>query len=223
MNKTFFDIKNIRLYLHKLYQKSETILTYVTNILFHFLAVIQRHIIEHKKIITKILLPFLIIGGGYYACSASQRAIIRDVSDIFILSDDIRSYFSNKPDYWGLNTKFVIRNKILPRRFTRRHKVILKSKRKIMFGNGENADTVMPTMQTFDIVLPNLNKAQCISYAEAVVSDENMLKLYSIRIVNSLGNFAFEWGNNVRPLPVAKYATKDLCVKGQNTVIWTMK
>lgn len=70
-----------------------------------------------------------------------------------------------------------------------------------MVGSGEKAETVMPRVSTFDIVAPGLNKAQCISYAERILSEEELVVVEQITIVNSSGTYLFSWGGE-NPLPV---------------------
>lgn len=177
---------------------------------------------EHKNTLLKFVLPVLIVGIGYYACSSSQSVISKNIDEIFSISDNIRAYYADKPDYWGVSTQSLIDNKIIPDKFVRQNKIILHGKTEILIGSGEKADVVMPLNQYFDIVMPRLNKAQCMSYAEAPLLQEDNLKVYSIRIINLLGEYLFEWGGN-RPLPIAKYATKDLCIDGLNTIIWSIR
>lgn len=178
--------------------------------------------VRHRDSIIKIGLPMLIIAMGYFSCTFSQRNIQQNIHDVFAISDDVRAFYADKPDYWGLNSEFVIKNKLLPSNFIKNQQIVLGRSTPILIGSGEHAETVMPMGQTFDIVLPNLTKAQCISYAEAPLNEQQYLKLNSISILNIKGTYAFEWGGQ-RALPIAKYATKDLCIDGKNTVIWSIK
>ena len=177
---------------------------------------------HHKQNCIKLAVPLLIILVAYHACSAAQRAIKQNIQEIFVISDEIRTHYANKPDYWGLGFEEIIKQKLIPGKFLKNNKIVLSSGIPIAIGSGANADTVMPFSQTFDVVLKNLNKAQCISYAEAPLSDENLIKLYSISILNSSGSFVFEWGGD-RKLPISRYATKDLCTDAENTLIWSIK
>lgn len=177
---------------------------------------------KRKDTIFKIVLPLLIIGLSYYACSSSQSTISKNIDEIFSISDNIRAYYADKPDYWGVSTQSLIDNKVIPSKFIKENKVILYGNMEILVGYGEKADVVMPLAQYFDIVMPNLNKAQCMSYAESPLLPEISLTVYSIRIINRLGDYLFEWGG-MRSLPIAKYATKDLCIDGQNTIIWSIR
>ena len=92
----------------------------------------------------------------------------------------------------------------------------------VLIGNGEQAEVVMPSSQNFDIILKNLTKAQCVSYAEVPIKEEQLLKLEKFNIVNQQGTYSFEWGGD-RKLPIQKDATNDICLSGNNTLIWTFK
>lgn len=189
---------------------------------YPIIAGISSFFSAQKSNIIKILIPFLIIITGYYACSSSHKTTSADLHDIFAISDDIRSSYADKPDYWGLSTESVIKNKVISSTFIRQNKLILSHGMEIQIGNGEQAEIVMPSSQNFDIILKNLTKAQCISYAESSLTEEQLLKLEKIDIINQLGSYSFEWGGE-RRLPIQKYITNDLCIDGSNTLIWTFK
>lgn len=183
---------------------------------------IQAFFSQNKNTIIKILLPFLIIIAGYFSCSRSQNAIKDDLDDIFNISDDIRSFFADKPDYWGLDTDFVIKNKIISPAFIKQNRLLLRHGTEIKIGNGKDAETVMPSSQSFDVVMLNLTRKQCISYAEAVLTDAQLLKLDKIDIINQNAIYSFEWGGD-KKLPIAINAAHDICLDGFNTLIWTLK
>ncbi len=189
---------------------------------YSFFAQVSDFFSAQKSSIIKFLVPFLIIACGYYACSYSQKTIFSDVQDIFKLSDDIRSFYADKPDYWGLNTESVIKNKIVSSAFIRKEKLTLSHGTEVQIGSGEQAEVVMPSSQNFDVILKGLTKAQCISYAESLLTGEQLLKLEKISIINQFGSYSFEWGGE-RKLPIEKYASKDVCSDGTNTLIWTFK
>ena len=81
----------------------------------------------------------------------------------------------------------------------------------------------MPSNNSFDIVLSNLNKSSCIGLVEAEINKNQQLSLQKITVINSLGNTEFVWGDKNHPLPVAKYATRNICQPTGNTVLWTFQ
>lgn len=180
-------------------------------------------IITQKECILKIAIPLLIILLGFYACNSSQKTISRNISDIFSISDDLRNNYINKPDYWGLSTEKAVNDALVSDKFIRNGKIILSGGEEVLVGNGFNADVIMPRTQTFDIVLKNLNKAQCISYVEAPISLENQVKILMISVLNDSGTYTFEWGKEPYKLPVSKYAAKDVCTTNGNIVAWSFQ
>lgn len=203
-------------------QKGVSILNWFSAQCSLLLSIARSTCIKYKQVVLKTLIPLFIVVAGYASCTISQRQIFKNIQDIFSISDEVRAFYTNKPDYWGLNSEFAIKNNIIPSNFIKDNKIILGNGLELLIGNGENADTVMPLSQSFDIVLPQLNKAQCISYAEAPLIQDNLLKLLSIRIVNTSGDYLFEWGG-AKTLPIQKYATKNMCADHKNTIIWTIK
>ncbi len=177
---------------------------------------------NHLQTLMKVIIPILIICCGYFACSNSQKSVTENVRKIFSLSDDIRAFYINKHDYWGLNTSVIIDNNVVSPKYVRNKKIIFNGGVEVLVGKGPSGETVMPLTQEFDIILNRLNRAQCMTYAETTLLPEELLKLDSIRILNSSGTYVFEW-NGTRKLPIQKYETKNLCQNENNTVIWTIK
>ncbi len=185
-------------------------------------AFVIEYLCTHKEQGLKILIPLAVIGIGLYSCSSAQKNISRDIRDVFAISDEIRDFYNNKPDYWGLSSEVAVKQNILSSKFISNGKIVLGSKKEIFIGNGKNADVIMPGIQSFDIILPSLNKAQCISYTEASLHEDEQVKLTSITIINTAGEAHFEWGGE-NSLPVHRYASKDLCADASNTIIWSLK
>lgn len=215
-------MKLLDVYIERVKHFALRLLSFIVYYLQSFRAFCANLLRVHSSVVLKLFLPILIICAGYYACTRSKSIIEKNVVEIFQISDDIRSYYANKPDYWGVSTQSVIDNKIVSEEFINGGKLILHGHTEIRIGNGENADAVMPLSQYFDIIMSNLNKAQCMAYAEAPLLQEDRLKLNSIRIINILGDYLFEWGGK-RKLPIAKYMTRDLCIDGSNTIIWSLR
>ena len=170
----------------------------------------------------KSLIPLLIIFIGFYSCSIKQKNIIKDVSEIFEISDNIREHFLDKPDYWGLSTEFVAKQALIDTKFIKNGKIILSSGTEIFIGEGEDAGVLMPSSQNFDISIRNLNRAECIAYSEVKFSENRLLEITRISIVNKDRKFLFEWGG-ANPLPIQKYAAKSFCQDSNNTFIWSIK
>lgn len=222
MKKANIDINKFIQYLYPLLRKGRLFAQKAGVQLIYEAKTISAFLISHKETLLKASAPILIIGCGLYSCSLSQKKVIADIADIFELADGIRTYYVNKPDYWGLNTENGIKLNIFPQKFIKKNKLVLSSGMNILVGNGEQAEVIMPLQNSFDIVMSGLNKAQCLSYTEKELQENQLLTLYSISIINQTGRYTFEWGGNYS-LPVKKSAAKDLCADRQNTIIWSMK
>lgn len=182
-----------------------------------------RDFLSHNYIIIlKFALPCLLVLFILYSCSASRRILSQNITSIFAIADEIRTYYQSKPDYWKLSTQVLTENSVIPSDFLADGDVVLNGDYKLLFGEGADAQPASPGARTFDIILPNLNKAQCISYVEAKLSDENLLALEKITIHNSSGEYVYTWGGKYT-LPVPKYSSKDLCQSDENIVFWTLK
>ncbi|MBO5441674.1 MAG: hypothetical protein J6A09_03830, partial [Alphaproteobacteria bacterium] len=131
----------------------------------------------------------LIIFIGFYSCSLRQKNIAQNISELFKIADEIREYYLDKPDYWGLSTELVAKKQLIDTKFISDNKIVLGSGSEIFIGDGEKADVLMPSSQNFDISLRHLNKAECIAYSEAEFSEERLLEITRITIVNESGNY----------------------------------
>ncbi len=183
---------------------------------------IALYFVAHKELFFKLSIPIFIMFFGFYACCSSQNDIKNNIADLFVVADEIRLSYADKPDYWGLSTDTIIKGNIVSKHFNKRDRLILSGGLNILVGSGIKAETIMPRMLTFDIIASDLTKAQCIAYVETSLKDEQLVALEQITINNNSGYHIFSWGGE-NPLPVQKYASKDLCDDGRNTIIWTLK
>lgn len=184
---------------------------------------LKEYLINHKVEVLKAFIPLAIIGIGAFSCSHAQRIVKTNIKEIFAISDEIRSYYADKPDYWGLSSETVLKNNMLSAKFISKDKIVLSGGREVFIGNGAKADAVSPGSKSFEIVMPKLSKAQCISFVESKISDTDSVKLLWLGISNGRGDFIFEWGDDRHPLPMQKYASKDFCADNNNTLIWSVK
>lgn len=179
------------------------------------------HIRSNMEIVLKIIIPLFIILFGYFACSYNQRKINLNIDNIFNIANDIRLSYSDKPDYWGLSTDFVIKNKLIDSKFINKNRIYLDKDKEIFVGYGINSSPVLPLQKSFDIVLKNLNKAECISYLEVNITQQNQVNLSKISVINS-NQYIFNWGDKTYSLPVEKYTGKDVCSDENNAIIWSI-
>ncbi len=182
----------------------------------------KEYLLKNKNLVIKVSIPFLLITILFYSCSSSRRALSFNLDAIFRIAEYTRVYYADKPDYWKLSTDTLLHDKVIPIQYVKDGNIVLKDDIYILLGEGFEAAPVSPRSVTFDIVMPNLNKAQCLSYAEAQLTKSQLLVLDKITIHNSNGTFVYTWGAE-NPLPVEKYSSKNFCSNRNNTLIWSLK
>jgi len=175
------------------------------------------------ELIIKISLPILIIILGIYVCGSAKRNTDKVISDLFLISDEIRLHYSNKPDYWRLSTDSAIKEKILSPKYIKNNKILLHGNKELFIGSGKNAGIILPRSLSFDLIIKKLNRSECILFLEANLSKENQVKLENITLSNSSGDYNFSWGSKSYLLPVKAYMGKKLCEETDNTIFWTVK
>lgn len=208
--------------LKDIYQKVYSYGQRIVSVCYQFILAGKNYCHQNKVFLIKLSIPLVIIGCGYCSCVYSQHMITKNVRMIFSISEAIRQHYADKPSYWGLNTEYVIKQNIVPQSIVKNGKLNLNGGINLLIGTGVDGSTVMPMAQSFDIILPHLNKAQCMSYAESELFDNENLALISLNIINGSGTYTFEWGGQ-NSLPIKKYATKQFCQDKDNTLIWSLK
>ncbi|MBR1601635.1 MAG: hypothetical protein IJ677_08695 [Alphaproteobacteria bacterium] len=136
---------------------------------------------------------------------------------IFQTAANIRSYYSDRPSYWKLNTETAIDDMLVG------DELLKHSEYDFKIGIGADGDTALPSDITFDIVLSGVNKSTCIGLVEAKVTPNQQLGLQKITVINSDETIDFEWGDAKHPLPITKYAARNVCKPTQNTILWNFK
>lgn len=215
---------------NNLYTELETIISKIkskdySSLLLRFNSIKEKsayYLAENRELLIKSLIPVVIIGIGFHACSNSQNRFSRNLENIFAISDEIRLHYSNKADYWGLNSEYVVSNSILPNKFVSNEKIILSDGKELLVGFGKDGNKVLPRASEFDLILKNLNSLECSSYLDTDVDESNLIKLTGIKVINSKGIFEFVWGDNTYSLPIEKGAGNSIC-GDDNIIIWTVR
>ena len=173
--------------------------------------------------LNKIILVVVIVLGGVSLCTFSKTTTNKAISDIFSITDSIRHHYIGKPNYAGLSTDYVIREKIFDNRFIREGKIYIGKNINILIGKGKDALPLMFFDNSFDIIAKNVSKVDCISLVEANIAEENIVKLQKITIINPNGEHSFQWDDGKYSLPVKRYSAKDICYNTENIVIWSVE
>ena len=140
-------------------------------------------------------------------------------TELEALTSNIRRYFQNRPDYWGLSTQMVLDKNIYPNKMLKNNHLIGYFGNPVLVGNGLNADVLMPGARNFDIIYKDLNKKQCIGLASFKFSSQFWLGVTGITIINDDNKLFFTWDDKENSLPIQKNTAKDIC-DAKNTIIW---
>lgn len=135
------------------------------------------------------------------------------------LSQNIRRHYQNRPDYWGLNTKAVIDNKIAPLSMLKNGRLVSGFDSDVLVGSAPDGQMLMPGARSFDVIYKGLNKKQCLDLAVQKFDENFWLGVITITISNDNGDEIFSWNDQKNMLPIKKNAAKQIC-KSVNSIIF---
>ena len=170
------------------------------------------------KICALILLAMLII-LSLYSCSKTE--IKPSAQQLMQISDIIRQKFNTKPDFWKLNTQWLITNDVLPKEWIDEDKVINNLGKEVVVGSGINGLLLMPGAKSFDVVYKDLNYNECVELSSYQFQDKQILGLLAIKIINGEEEKRLDWGEN-GGLPLSKPNAEKICNK-KNMIIWSFE
>lgn len=172
-----------------------------------------------KRALFLLLFAFLIFVFNGFFYRAETLEAPEEPSNLLKLTENIRRYYQNRPDYWGLNSDSIIKNKIVPLALLKNDRIISGFGTDILVGNTPNGSMLMPGARSFNIIYSNLNKKQCIELASGKFDEKFWLGIIDVTINNSIKNEVFSWNDKKNILPIKKNIAKEIC-KSSNTVIF---
>ena len=173
--------------------------------------------IKYAFVTVFVLVIILIIA---MLTSGPSKRFVNAINQMIDLSENIRSYYQNRPGYWGLNTNIVINNKIAPAGMIADGKLSSQFD-EVLVGFGIDGEIIMPGAKTFDIVYKGLNRIDCINMVGYKFKDEQYLGMVGIKVLNPEGETNFAWGT-VNNIPVSKSQANKICSK-ENIVMWSFE
>ncbi len=174
---------------------------------------------KHGIVVSLIALCLLIVICTSIMFSSRSNETLVATKELELLSQNIRKYYQNRPDYWGLNSQTVIDKQIAQESIIRNNELIGALKNKILVGNGLNADILMPGARGFDIIYKDLSQNNCIALASANFSKHFWLGITAVSIVQNNRAETFSWNDNTNKLPITKTMAKKYCHNNSN-IIW---
>ena len=175
-----------------------------------------------EKIILYIWLSSLIIiiiAGILLSFQRPPAEIISADNELIKITEKIRSYYRNHPDYWGLDNETAIKQKFYIGEIAD-GKMLNALHKEIIIGSDENGTKVMPGARSFVISYRSLNKKECTELAAFRGKEQDKLGLISMSIQNSKGTYDFSWGN--KGLPLSHSQAKQYCQE-ENNIMWSFE
>jgi hypothetical protein len=134
--------------------------------------------------------------------------------EIHDLTAAIRVHFQKNIDYQGLDTAYVIEQKLSPKEMIRIGKLFSKSNSEILIGRDMKGNPVAAFEKTFAVTYLNLSKAKCLSLLTSDFSADS--GLVSIAVSNDK-LYELTYGGELS-LPVSQDKALEYC-KAKNTVM----
>lgn len=174
---------------------------------------------KKEKIITYTWLTSIVIilaVGVFLFFQRPGSSVIKAHQELVEMSRAIRNHYKNKPDYWGLSTGEVVKNKLYSGNLNN-NQIINSLGKKVIIGADIQGSSVMPGMHSYMIAYKDLNKKECVELTSFSWKEEDILGLISITIQNEEETQEFNWGN--QGLPVSRNKVKQFC-KEKNNTMW---
>lgn len=135
------------------------------------------------------------------------------------LANTIRNHYKARPDYWGLSTSEVLKNKLYPESMSiNGGKLLGYFNNPVEIGMNEQGVAVMPTLKDFVVAYRDLTKAQCAALASERFQRNFWLGVKNVSIVNGDDMYTFGWDNREQTLPIDRKKASELCRTGSNLV-----
>lgn len=191
----------------------------MTEKLKNFVSAIQRSLTYHFKIWAGAAVLAVIALVSWLFLHEADVGTRQAAEELVMLSRNIRRYYQNRPDFWGLSTDTVIKNKIYPQSMFKNDQLNGFFGNKVFVGRGENAEVLMPGARGFDIIYKELNKKQCEELASYKFDEKFWLGVTGITVGNGKEQRYFTWSDKESALPIKKGIAQDIC-KSSNMLIW---
>ncbi len=175
---------------------------------------LQKYIHPKSIIIASCCLVILL--SIFFAFRPNQTYIQAE-NQLNALMDNIRQFYRNKPNAWGLNSYSAIQNKIVPQDMINGRQIQNALKKEVLLGANEFGNTIMPGNNKIAIVYKNLDKNECVALSGAKFSENMKLSVNMIKIINEK-QYIYTWGGNYK-LPISKNDASESC-STNNDILW---
>lgn len=169
--------------------------------------------------IALILVLLTLLGWGI-SCS-SQNEIRPAARQLIRLVEIVHRNFRAKPDFWKLNTEWLIQNSMVPQDMLKDKKIYNALGKLVLVGSGVDGQMIMPGTKSFDIIYKDLSKRECVALAAYEYPKNQTLGLISLTILNDENDKILVWDEE-NGLPLTTDKAAQLC-RNKNILIWNFE
>lgn len=164
-----------------------------------------------------ISLIIIVLIGVLLCVNRPNPEIVKAYHELIGTAGKIRGYYSNRPDYWGLNTGAALKQN-LHEGVMNNNRILNNLGKPVVIGADSEGNAVMPGQHSFMIGYRGLSRKECIALLSFRWSEEDGLGLLSVSLKNDAGGvYDFVWEDG--GLPVSRGMAGKYC--GQdNSVMW---
>ncbi len=183
-------------------------------------AVLKLKNLNRKQIAVGCGIALACTVGLYGLVNLFDKPIINSAEQVSSLASNVRKFYQNRPDGWGISSESAVKNNLIPQEMLKNGKIVNKLGKDVFLGADKNGSMVMPGMRSFVVVYKDLNYRECILIAQKSLSEDLQLVLNNLVLDNSKGEKEFIWGGK-NSLPITSSAAKEACEK-KNNLIWSI-
>ena len=167
-----------------------------------------------------VFLVLLTLLGWGVSCSLKNE-IKPAARQLIRLVEIVHRNFQTKPDFWKLNTDWLIENNMVPKEMLKNSLVVNALGKPVLVGSGINGQMLMPGSKSFDVIYKDLSKRECVALAAYEYPQAQTLGLISLTIINGKEEKNLVWGEN-GGLPLSADKAASICKK-KNILIWNFE
>lgn len=175
--------------------------------------------LTNRARIAVALIGVFFLGWGI---SCNLRSEVRPVAQQLVrLVEIIHQNFQTKPDFWKLNSAWLIDNELIPQEMLSGRQIINALGKPVEIGSGIEGRMLMPGARSFDIVYKDLTQSECAALASYAYPQAQTLGLISLTIINGKEERNLVWGEE-NGLPLSADKAREICQK-KNILIWNFE
>ena len=166
-----------------------------------------------------VALIFIVLVGIILVWQRPSSEVISASKELMETSEKIRTYYSNRPEYWGLDTYEAISKKLYSGKITN-NQIINNFGKPVVIGADVKGTPISVGMRGFTITYQHLTQDECVGLTSFNLSEKEKLGLMSVTIQSEKGIYRYEWGE--KELPLSHSRARRSCGEN-NDILWSFE